>query len=265
MEGERKIAFLQRRVGLGIGVVVHAAIMRGGHHEADDALAVGELEHGLVAGLGIVERQIEHRLEARLLAEDPFAEPAIVGLRHPHLDLDARTGGEIEHRGREHAGDIDAHGVHPSPHQGDVTMGGGRHLLDPAAGIACDASAQLLIGAVGRGDTAARRALVLGLVAQHRILHVLQDLVEGLGLVVMAVDVDDAEILVAPLHGLLGGVRQQRRRVEFGGGEVAKVGGVDVHRTIPFGKRYVWLNCADSAAGRPATWPARRRARIPRG
>ena len=71
--------------------------------------------------------------------------------------------------------------------------------------------------------------------AQNRILHVLQDLVEGLGLVVMAVDVDDAEILVAPLDRLVGGMRQQRGRVEFGGGEVAEVGGgVDVHRAVPF-------------------------------
>ena len=65
-----------------------------------------------------------------------------------------------------------------------------------------------------------------------RILHVLQISVEGLGLVVVAVDVDDAEILVAALDRLLGGMRQQGRGVELGGGEVAKVVGVDVHRAI---------------------------------
>ena len=68
--------------------------------------------------------------------------------------------------------------------------------------------------------------------AHHRILHVLQDLVERLGLVVVAVDVDDAEILVAALDRLLGGMRQQGRGVELGGGEVAEVVGMDVHRAI---------------------------------
>ena len=81
-----------------------------------------------------------------------------------------------------------------------------RHLLDAPAGISCNAPADLLLGAVGRGDAAARRALVLGLVAQHRIFHVGQDLAERLGLVVVAIDVDDAEILVAPLDCLLGRV-----------------------------------------------------------
>ena len=232
MECERQVALLQRGVGLGVGVVVDAAIMRRRHHEADDALAIGEFQHGLVAGLGIVERQIEHRLEAILLAEDLVAEPAIVGLRHRHLDLDARAGREIEHRGREHAGDVDAHGVHPAPHQGDVAVRGRRDLLDPAAGIAGDASADLLVRAVGRRDAATRRALILGLVADDRILHVLQDLVEGLGLVVVAVDVDDAEILVAALDRLVRGMRQQGGGIELGGGEVAEVVGVDVHRAI---------------------------------
>ncbi len=157
VERERQPALLQRGVGLGIGIVVDAAIVRRGHHEADDALPVGEFQHGLVAGLGIVEGQIEHRLEARLLAEDLVAEPAIVGLRQPDLDLDPRTGGEIEHRRRKHAGDVDAHRVHPAPHQRDVAVRRRRDLLVAAPGIARDASADFLIGAVSRGDAAARR------------------------------------------------------------------------------------------------------------
>ena len=58
------------------------------------------------------------------------------------------------------------------------------------------------------------------------------DLVEGLGLVVVAVDVDDAEILVAALDRLVRGMRQQGGGIELGGGEVAEVVGVDVHRAI---------------------------------
>ena len=262
VERQRQVALLQRRVGLGVGVVVDAAIMRRGHHEADDALAVGEFQHRLVAGLGIVERQIEHRLEAIFLAKNFFAQPAVIGLRHRHLDLDPRAGRKIEHRGWKHAGDIDAHGVHPAPHQGDIAVRSRRDLLDPAAGIAGDAPADFLVRAVGRRDAATRRALIFGFVANDRILHVLQDLVECLGLVVVAVDVDDAEILVAALDRLVRRMRQQRGGIELGGGEVAEVIGVDVHRAI---LSLFLLSCAGSAGGRPATSPARRRARTPRG
>ena len=46
-------------------------------------------------------------------------------------------------------------------------------------------------------------ALIFGLVAHHRIFDVFGDLGEGRGLVVMAVDIDDQEILVAALDRLL--------------------------------------------------------------
>ncbi len=274
VERERHVALLQRRVGLGVGVVVDAAVVGGGDHETDHALLVAELLHRLVAGVGIVEGQIDHRLETILLAQDALAEPAVIGLRQADLDLDARTGGEIEHGGREHAGDVDAHGVHEAPHQRDVAVRGRRHLLDAAAGIAGDAAADLLVGAVGRRDAAARHALVLGLVAQHRIVHVLQDLVERLGLIVVAVDVDDAEVLVTALHRLLRGMREQRRGVELGGGEVAEIAGVNVHRAILSSISWSYLSCilsggagvshGDWAGGRPATSPAMRPARTPR-
>ena len=94
--------------------------------------------------------------------------------------------------------------------------------------------ADLLVGAVCRRDAAARHALVLRLVAQHRIVDVLEDFVERLGLVVVAVDVDDAEILVAALDRLFGGMCEQRRGVEFGRGQIAEIAAVDVHGTILF-------------------------------
>ena len=46
-------------------------------------------------------------------------------------------------------------------------------------------------------------ALILRLIAQHRVFDVFDDLGEGFGLVVMRVDIDDEEILVAPLDRLL--------------------------------------------------------------
>jgi hypothetical protein len=58
---------------------------------------------------------------------------------------------------------------------------------------------------------------------QHRVVHVLDDFLERLGLVVVTVDVDDAEVLVAAGRRLLGGIRQQRRGVEFGGGEICGI------------------------------------------
>ena len=78
-----------------------------------------------------------------------------------------------------------------------------RDVLGPAPRIARDATADLLVGAVFRRDAAARQALELGLVAQHRILDVFSDLVESFGLVVMGIDVDDQEILVVALDRLL--------------------------------------------------------------
>ena len=64
---------------------------------------------------------------------------------------------------------------------------------------------------------------ILGLVAQHRIVDVFGDLLEGLGLVVVRVDVDDQEVLVLALDRLLGGVAQQRAGVELLARQIAEV------------------------------------------
>ena len=57
------------------------------------------------------------------------------------------------------------------------------------------------------------QALMPGVVPQHRIVDVFDDLVERFRLVMMRIDVDDQEILVAALHRLLGRVRQRLRGV----------------------------------------------------
>ena len=57
------------------------------------------------------------------------------------------------------------------------------------------------------------QALIVGGLPQDRIVDVFHDLRERLVLVVVRVDVDDQEILVLALHGLLGGMRQRLRGV----------------------------------------------------
>ena len=94
--------------------------------------------------------------------------------------------------------------------------------------------ASLLVGAGLRRDAATRGALEFRLVAQHRIVDELGDLLERLGLVVVRVYVDNEEILVAALDRLLGGVAQQGARVEGLGGEIAEASRVLVHVGLPF-------------------------------
>ena len=126
MEGDRLAHLLEQRIGLDVGVVVHRLVARRRHHEADHALLVAEILHRLVGGFRIVERQIQHRDDAGLDREDALAEPAIVGAAHRHLDLDLRMQAEKQHRRREQAGIIDAHGVHPFERHADVAV------LEPA-------------------------------------------------------------------------------------------------------------------------------------
>ncbi len=92
---------------------------------------------------------------------------------------------------------------------------GVRRLLAVASLVARDAAGHLLIGAARRGDAAVAHALEPRLVAQHRVLDVFEDLAERLGLVMVRVDIDDAEILVAALRRLLGRMGEERRRVEL--------------------------------------------------
>ena len=68
VERERQAGFLDQRVGLHVVVVVHRVVAHRRDHEADHALLAGELLDHPVAGVRIVERQIEHRADARLLA-----------------------------------------------------------------------------------------------------------------------------------------------------------------------------------------------------
>ena len=187
--------------------------MRRGDHETDDALLAGEVLDRLEAGLGIVERQIEHRFDARLFGKDALAQPSVVGPGEIGLGVDVGRQRQIEHRGRKQTRKIGPDCVHPAPHQRDVTVRNRRHLLQPAAPIADDAPVQLLIGAVADTDSGPRHALERRVVPQHRVGDVFGNLGKQLVFIVMRVDIDDQKVLVMPLDRLLPRVGKSRRGV----------------------------------------------------
>ncbi len=208
MEGDGLAHLLEQRVGLDVGVVVHRLVARRRHHESAHALLVAELLHGLVGRFRIVERQIEHRDQPRLDREDALAEPAIVALRHGDLDLGLRMQPEKQHRRREQARVVDAHRVHPQLGHADVAVDVRRHLLELAQLVPGDAAAEILVADLAvhhRGAAGPLARLDRG-AADHRIVDVGEDLLVGLVLVVVRVDVDDQEILVVARPRLLGGV-----------------------------------------------------------
>ena len=135
-----------------------------------------------------------------------LAEPAVISARQRHFDLDLRMQAELQHRRRKHHGDVDADGIHPAPRQRNVALDAGFRFFHAARRIAHDAAAHVLIADAGRQHAdafgaglprAARKLL------QHRIVHVFEDFVDQLAFVMMRVDVDDREILVAAFSACL--------------------------------------------------------------
>jgi hypothetical protein len=104
-------------------------------------------------------------------------------------------------------------------------MYAGLGLFDAAERIAGDAPAHVLIADAAGHDVDALGIAGIGALrelAHHGIGHVVEDLVERLELVVVGVDVDDGEILVAAIFRLAGGVREHFSGVEF----------LDLHATV---------------------------------
>jgi hypothetical protein len=195
-----------------------------------------EFLHRLIGRLRVVERQIERRPNARLGRQHLVTEPAVIGTGQRDLDLGPRRKAEGQHRRREEHHDVDAHRIHPALGQRDVAMRVRRRLLLALARIARDAAHQILIAAARRrrGDAAAAVALILGLIAHHRIVDIFEDLGIRHVLIVMSVDIDDEEILVVTLHALLIGVFEQRLRVHLGDRGRREVAHAEtVHRTTP--------------------------------
>ena len=186
---------------------MHRAVARRRHHEADHARLAGEFLHHAEGRRRIVERQIQHRADARLVRQHALDQPAVIGARERDLHLDLRMEPELQHRrGKDHR-DVGAHRVHPAPRQRDVAMLVARNLFELAHRIAQHAPADVLIADAARQHAGALRAAALRGAArkllQHRIVHVVEDLVERFQLVVMRVDVDDRELVVAALAGLV--------------------------------------------------------------
>ena len=160
-----------------------------------------------------------------LLGQHALGEPAVVGGGERDLGLDLRVQAELQHRRGKQHGDVDAHRVHPAPRQRHVAMHAGLGLLDPAQRIARHAAAHVLVADAARhhadalGVAGVRH---LGELLHHRVGHVFEDFVEQLQLVVVRVDIDDRELVVVALLGLLGGVGQHLAGVEL----------VDLHAAV---------------------------------
>ena len=226
MEAERLAGFLDQRVGLHVVVVVHGILAHRRDREADHAGLVDEFLGNVVGGFGIVERQVHQRPDPRILRQDAIDQPAIIGARKLHLDLDLRMHAQAQHRGGEHHRDIDAHRVHPALRECHVAMHrAGRRLFHLAQRIAHDAPGDFLVadrsgkeaGALLPGERGAARDLL-----QHGIIEIFEDLRHRLGFVVMRVDVHDRELVVPALLSLALGVGEKLAGIEF----------LDAHRPV---------------------------------
>jgi hypothetical protein len=157
---------------------------------------VAEALDGLDAGVGIVERQVEQRLLARVLRQDLLDQPAVIGVAERDLGVDLRVHAEREHRGREHHHVVDAERVHGALRELHLAMQPGRRrlgqllLVHDAAG---DVLVERAVGVQQAGDAAVAERL--GDVAQHVVVDALGDLRPERGLVDVSVDVDDQPVL----------------------------------------------------------------------
>ena len=210
VEAERLAGRLDGGIKPHVAVVVHRAEPARGDREADDARTVGETLDHLHAGVRLVERQIEQRLDAVVLGEDLLDQPAVIGRADRSLDVRLLVHAEHEHRGREHHHVVDPHGVHGAADQGHLAVGRAvRHRLAQAL-LMRDAPVDVLIGHAGhRVEQAGRRADPVAERLRHLTVDVVVDAVghvrpeRGLGDV--GVDVDD-EIILGLSVAVLGGV-----------------------------------------------------------
>ncbi len=229
VEAERHSSLLQRRIDLHVRILEIGFVCGRCDHEPDDAFAIAEFVDHSKAHLGIVEGKIEHRLQPRIFIQDLVAKPPVVGQCDAADLFPSRAAREIEHRGRKHDRRVDSHGIHPSFHQGDVTVRCRRHPLFAAHRIAGDAPAVALIQCIVGDDASKRHSLHPGLVAQDRILDELGDLLEGLLFVVMGIRVNDEEVVVVAILRLLRGIAQESSGIELFVCQIAKVVDVGCH------------------------------------
>ena len=149
------------------------------------------------------------------LRQDALAEPGVVGVAHRRFHLDLRMQAEEQHRRREHAAIVDAHGVHPVERERDVgVLAAGLGLLLAAELGAVDAAAGVLVADLRVEQAGAAAGAFLQLGADHRAFDIVEHLGVVLVLVVVRVDVDDQEILIVSRARLLAGVLEVLGRRE---------------------------------------------------
>jgi hypothetical protein len=211
--------WIDRPVDLHIGVLLHAGVTHGGDHEASDVLSVTERLDLAQRLVGVVEGQAEHRIEAAAgFRQHLLGQPAIVGPAQLDLHFLLRMQADAQHPGREQAGVVDRHRVHPAMTELDIAVVAGLvGLLGRAHGITRHAAAHVLVADVGVHHAAAaalsqRRQAEL---PEYVVLHVGDELAEVLVLVVMRVDIDDENVVELAPDRLLAGMRQQAAGVQL--------------------------------------------------
>ena len=172
-------------------------VPRGGDGKADHAGRVAEALDGLDAGVGIVERQVEQRLLARILRQDLLDQPAVIGVAERHFGIDLRMHAEREHGGREHHHVVDAERIHGALRELHLTMQPGRGRLGQLL-LVHDAAGDVLVErTIGVQQTRRRAAIAEGFrdVTQHVVIDAVGDLGPERGLVDVGVDIDDQPVL----------------------------------------------------------------------
>ena len=167
------------------------------------------------ARIRIGERQVEHGIHAPVrLRQHLLGDPAAIGPAQVDLHLLLRMRAKAEHAGREQAGVIDPHRVHPALTELDVADAARLGLLGGAQRIAGDAAAHVLIADHLRQQAVARAALHRQL-AQHVVFHERKNFAHVLVFIMMRVDIDDHEVVELAQVRLLARMRQKPGGVEF--------------------------------------------------
>ncbi len=161
---------------------------------------------------------------------------------------------DVEHAGREQAGIVDAHGVHPAIAELDVAVPIGLELFGGAQRISGDAPADILVADLLRHQRAAAalHALRRRELTQDVVLHEGQNVLHVLVLVVMGVDVDDDHVVEFALMGLLTGVGKESCGVQLVNRHAAAAIGRKFHRVSPeTSLPTLQICCCDPADQRP--------------
>ena len=204
-------------------------------HESGDVLAVAERLDVAQRLVGLGERHAQHRVEAPVGSRQRLlGEPAVIGPAQLDLHLGRRMQADREQHGRKQAGIIDAHRVHPAMAELDVAQLAVGGLLRRAHRIARDAAAHVLEADLRRHQgLAALGAAGEHELAQHLVLDEGKEFVVALVLVMVAVDVDDQDVVELALVRLPPRMGEQPAGVELLDRHPSAAIGDEVHGASP--------------------------------